>query len=291
MQILFNKQASGVCRAKRWKHWADVISEADFGDADLLQGPEQIGSNSAWGGPRCEWWPAVSTRGLLLLLLRWSSNNPQTGRIDHLAAGSMELLERFLSNVTATLVVAGEPVSTPSADTIAGNRMATFPIVDGTVCLRAAKEQQPADFHYSLRSLRSEDSCSLMALLAAAPLLQHRLNRSFGYLAQFIWLLGPIIENDVMCVGRAFTFSGDWLSKTCLDTDDKIVGRHLRAAHTYSYQKATAWKVGKPWVLGLAVDDGRAGREPWKIGAIVLPHTNFAAWTPCMVPHLTKSNV
>lgn len=272
------QQKWGVCRSKRWASWVSLVNNADLGPDDIMHGPAIPGVSGHEPGPRCEWWPAASTRGLMLLLLRWSSPRKQTGRIDHIAQSSIELLEWMLRGVSVTLRVAGELTGATDHETLEGNRMVTFEVDDGRVQLAPARQAQPLDFDFCLRSLLGRDDCTLRELLAAAPILEQPLNENYGYVAQLVWLLAPHVERLRMEAPDGMTFEDGWPAQTALQLEPGSLMRHQRGGHCWAYSKANARCLQRPCVTAIAVDDGRAGREPWKIGCFLDPGSNFAGW-------------
>ena len=79
----------------------------------------------------------------------------------------------------------------------------------------------------------------------------------------------------------ALPYSGGnaWWINSRLQIKGEIPG-YARASVNYQYSLATTsvTKAADADVLGIAVDDGRCGRQSWKLGSIIVPHKNFVAW-------------
>ena len=270
----------GAVRRKMWQSWKTMIDEADFGTDDLLGAPiDKRSGNAAKASPTCEWWPAASTRGLLLLLCRWCSAGSQTGRVDFLADSSRDLLELLLGSLDVDLCVAGESVETPTDRTISGERLVHMPVQNGVADLAFLKSTQREDMVEFLPGLVSDDAAiDVVSVLLAAPRLTRKLNKDFGYLAQMIWQLGPAVEQRVLAVDVATLEEENWPAASALDLETLDFAARQRAGKMYSYQKACFSEANAAVMLGIAVDDGRVAREPWKLGAFLRPDTGFAGW-------------
>ena len=146
----------------------------------------------------------------------------------------------------------------------------------GTVDLTAARGRAFDDFHRNLSALCDLQETSLLELLLTAPCLVDRLSTDFGYLPQFVWILGPLLERALLQVDPLRT-PGSWWRLSALQTDT-AVSQYDRAAFANAYVEASRIRFLTCPVLSVAVDDSRVGREPWKLGAVLDPATNFAAW-------------
>ena len=98
----------------------------------------------------------------------------------------------------------------------------------------------------------------------------------FGYLPQFVWILGPLLERALRQVDPLRT-PGSWWRLSALQTDT-AVSKYDRAAFAHAYVEASRVRFRTCAVLSVAVDDSRVEREPWNLGAVLDPVTNFAAW-------------
>ena len=103
-----------------------------------------------------------------------------------------------------------------------------------------------------------------------------RLSTDFGYLPQFVWILGPLLERALLQVDPLRTL-GSWWRLLALQTDT-AVSKYDRAAFAFSFVEASWVRFRTCAVLSVAVDVSRVVREPWKLGAVLDPATNFAAW-------------
>ena len=127
-----------------------------------------------------------------------------------------------------------------------------------------------------LSALCDFQEMSLLELLLAAPCLVDRLSTDFGCLPQFVGMLGPLLERALLQVDFLRT-PGSWWRLSAFQTDTPV-SKYDRAAFACAYVEASRVRFRTSSVLSVAVDDSRVGREPWKLGAVLDPATNFAAW-------------
>lgn len=276
----------GRLKSKRWDTWQAFVNEADFGGADLLKSKVLHASKCDEGPATCEFgFDCASTRAFLLLALRWCSGNKQTGRIDFLTAGLRLMLDCLLSQVSGSIRVAGAgPISTTDV-AVQGGRMVEFVVECGRVQLGRARSARPLDILRNLPGLPEDaKECSLSALLLAAPCMTMRLSTDFGYLAQMVWVIAPMLEEALLQCSPAS--AADWPSASALKGPCAELGRYERGAFAYAYVQASAKVFADSQVLSVAVDDGRVGRSPWKLGAVIDPAKNFAAW---MLPQVVSA--
>lgn len=180
--------------------------------------------------------------------------------------------------ISADLQVAGAGPLVVGDTTIEGARMVTFRVEAGIASLSAARVAQPADFARNLLGFsEGDDRCSLFDLLAAAPCLTKRLSSDFGYMAQLVWVLAPHIEAALL--GVSPVSGGEaWVQNSALVGCFNELTKHDRAPFAWAYMEATGKAMKQVDVLSVAVDDGRVGRSPWKLGAVLDLATNLAAW-------------
>lgn len=279
----------GKFRSKRWSSWRSFVDEADFGDGNLLLGRacgQEAGTEDP-AAPRCEFgFACASARAFLLLALRWCSANKQTGRADYLANGMFIMLTHLFSSLSCSLRVAGAGPLTTTDTAIEGRRMVSFTVENGVADLQAPRNARPGDFSRNLPGIMDDiPECSLLDLLLAAPCLVKRLSTDFGYLAQMVWILAPLVEEAVLHTSPLQHGTADWIPCSPLECGLDQMARHQRAPLAYAYVEANAKKLTDSGVLCVAVDDGRVGRSPWKLGAVLDPSTNMAFW---LVPQVDK---
>ena len=272
-------QMFGDFRKKRWNPMMTFIEECDVGKDLLLEGPATQRANASKAGvARCEWWPAVGTRALILLLLRWGCAQQQNGRVEHLASASQDMLCVLLASCDGTFEVAGDEVQAPTPYAVDGLRKVVFKVEQGVINLAEPKQMQPRDFRACLRPLLEEAGCTLLELLLAAPMFNTRLSRDAGYTAQLVWILGPRVEQAVLGCSAVELEAKHWWLNSFLDTDHVPVEPHERSAQCHAYVLRTAAMLQGCRVLAVAVDDGRAGRQPWKLSTWLLPDQNYGGW-------------
>ncbi len=265
-----------ICRGKRWPTWCKLLQAMDFAGDDLLN------SSISSQGPRCEFsWAAASTRAVIALLLQWQSPTKQTGRIHHLAESSAQLLEQLLSARLGEFTLAvssGEDVQTTPSH-IVGPSLIHFHVRDGVVDLLSAREAGPGSTHDHLPGVAGKASCSVVDLLRAAPCFHGKAASAHGFLPQLIWTLGPLVETSLL--GLSFEFrrsSSDWVDQSSLTCVGKASGRNDVQSCLHVYVEENARMLRQAVDIGIAVDDGRMGRSPWKLGAFIIPGKNFAGW-------------
>lgn len=200
----------------------------------------------------------------------------QADGVEHLAAGVESMLNTMFSQVSCTISVAGRGAIELTDSGVVGCRMVSFSIAGGKVALSAARNERPRDFREYLPGCEG-DECSVLELLLAAPCFQRRLSSEFGYLPQFVWVLAPLLETSLLGV-NLLRGGRDWMSSSSLVGLGSELARHERAPFAYAYSEANAKSFSDSTVLCVAVDDGRVGRTPWKVGAVMDPADNYAAW-------------
>jgi hypothetical protein len=264
-----------VCRSKRWSAWCRFLQAIDFAADDLLN------SLNSRQDPRCEFsWAAASTRAVIALLVQWQSPTKQTGRIQHLAESSGQLLDQLLSASLGEFTLAvssGEEVQTTPSQ-IVGPSLIRFHVRDGFVDLLSAREAGPVITHAYLPGVAGKETCSVLDLLRAAPCFHGKEASAYGFMPQCIWTLGPLVESSLL--GLPFELrcsSSDWVDKSTLTCVGKASGRNDVHSCLSVYMEENASFLRVAMDLGIAVDDGRMGRSPWKHGAYILPELNFAA--------------
>jgi len=82
----------------------------------------------------------------------------------------------------------------------------------------------------------------------------------------------------LFCALAPLSLTSLHITASALDLETLDFAAHQRAGKMYSYQKACFSEATAAVRLGIAVDDGRVAREPWKLGAFVRPDTGFAGW-------------
>lgn len=264
-----------VCRAKRWPAWCKFIRAMDFGEDELL------GSSNMREDPRCEFsWAAASTRAVIALLVQWQSPTKQTGRIQHLAESSGQLLDQLLSASLGefTLAVSSDEIVQTTPSQIVGPSLIRFNVRDGFVDLLSAREAGPVITHAYLPGVAGKETCSVLDLLRAAPCFHGKEASAYGFMPQCIWTLGPLVETFLLGLPFELRFStSDWVDKSTLTCVGKASGRNDVHSCLSVYMEENASVLRVAMDLGFAVDDGRMGRSPWKHGAYILPELNFAA--------------
>ena len=103
------------------------------------------------------------------------------------------------------------------------------------------------------------------------------LSSDMGYLRQFALVLAPNVERHVLGTDLHVMAKAVWWRSSKLRFDSTLTS-HAMLAGNYSYSAETAQHLMDFSDLGLAVDDGRAGRQPWKLTALTLPASNHACW-------------
>ena len=156
--------------------------------------------------------------------------------------------------------------------------MVTFRVRNGLVDLRASLRVARGHFARSLPDLVQRSECSMLDLLLAAPCLSRKLNKNFGYLPQLVWVLGPMLETLILGVNPTSPDAESWWESSTLGSLPSALQRHQRAPFAYAYSEASYKAFKDCSVLSIAVDDGRVGRTPWKLGAIMSPSSNLSAW-------------
>ena len=142
-------------------------------------------SNSTIAGTKCEYlFAAVSSRGLLALLLCWSSQRKHAGRIEHIADSAEAMLRRLLAELPAAMTLqvslADDIEATPTGIQADG-QLASVAVADGEIDLagctftdRWLMQSFPGVFD------KREEIADLHGLLCAAPLLQPQ-NGAWGF--------------------------------------------------------------------------------------------------------------
>ena len=94
-----------------------------------------------------------------------------------------------------------------------------------------------------------------------------------GYAPQLIWLLGTAVESKLTdtTLQHRIDSPGTWYEACALVTSDLPLGLHERRELLTNVSYANAQALRTASVVGIAVDDGRCGRRPWKLTAMVIP--------------------
>ena len=131
-----------------------------------------------------------------------------------------------------------------------------------------------------LPTLGGRDHCDIAELLLAAPILSRQGSTDYGVLPQLVWTLGPLVEASLL-----LTQPGDrpwprswWLTSTLALPTVSGLTTYERAAFLYQYQKETAKSLMGSDCVGVALDDGRVARAPWKLLTAIKPEDNYAFW-------------
>ena len=148
--------------------------------------------------------------------------------------------------------------------------MVSFSVGQGKVDLTAARGGAFEDFHRDLSALCDLQEASLLELLLAALCLVDRLSTDFGYLPQFVWILGPLLERALLQVDPLRT-PGSWWRLPALQTDTAM-SKYDRAAFAYAYVEASRVRFRMCGIIGCC------GRQSSGACAVLDPATNFAAW-------------
>ncbi len=145
-----------------------------------------------------------------------------------------------------------------------------------TSCMRARQVlRAPKTFP----GVAGKATCSVLDLLRAAPCFHGKEASAYGFIPQCIWTLGPLVETSLL--GLPFELrcsSSDWVDKSTLTCVGKASGRNDVHSCLSVYMEENAGFLRAAMDLGIAVDDGRMGRSPWKLGAYISPRLNFVAW-------------
>ena len=202
---------------------------------DHARGPKQrmwvLKGRREDDGLRCErGFAHACTRSLL----RWSSALGQTARVEFLVEAAKAFLSSWYGQVHGVLRVAGTgPIETTDTE-----RMVFFSVSD-------------------------LQETSLLELLLAAPCLVDRLNTYFGYLPQFIWILGPLLERALLSVDSLITPSSRWTLSALQSA--AVTSNHERPQDVHAYVEASQVRFRTCSASLVAVDDSRVGRalETW----------------------------
>ncbi len=118
----------------------------------------------------------------------------------------------------------------------------------------------------------------MLEFLRVAPRFTGKEASASGFMPECIWTLGLLVESSLL--GLPFELrcsSSDWVDKSTLTCVGKASGRNDVHSCLSVYMEENASFLRVAMDLGIAVDDGRMGRSPWKHGAYILPALNFAA--------------
>ena len=119
--------------------------------------------------------------------------------------------------------------------------------------------------------------CALLDIILAAPCFVQGLNNDFEFMSQFVRILGPIVEAALLQTNPLASDDASWCQSSTLVVDPGKATRHGPGPFARTYSQWNANSFGGASVLGVARDDGRVGREPWKLGAAIDLATNVAA--------------
>jgi hypothetical protein len=276
-------------RDRRWKTWARSCHAAELPERSLLIGVASLDDSAVSKDQSPVAWATATTHAMLLLLLRWCSAHQQNGRV-FLAGASEQLLRALFGYMPSSfsLEVFCSDVSWKPPYIIEGVGPATFHIQDGVVDLLAAQLSQPGAFSRFLQSLQEQGTCSLLELLLAAPCMEQPGGSEYGWLPQFLWQIGSLLEPALL--GRPIDqLSIDqWWADSSLVNIGLATTRHDRGQHLWAYCDATRAKLQDVKILAIAVDDSRVGRKAWKLVAAMLPVENYAMWLPPQDPGDTR---
>ena len=265
-------------RNKGWKSWSSMLAKMDIGGTPLLKSSVHDPTKGIEGPTNNRSWSAASTRGLIALLLRWSSQHAQNGRIDRISPGATMLLDWFFNELNVPLRVATSDIITPDGYTVDGQAMVEFQVVDGVVALDGVFEAQMRACALCLPGLRTETSCSVRELLSAAPAYHRRLSGEYGFTPQLIWVIGPLVEQRVLGrVEHPRAWPADWWVGAQISIDGNVE-RKDRGAFLHAYQRQMAQLLHGADVVACAADDSRVAREPWKVIAVLDTSKNFTGW-------------
>ena len=272
-----------VVRGKSWKAWRKLVLGSDLDD-ECLQQSSLAKDTDTLCGPQGDFpFASVSTHALILLLVRWSGMHEQNGRLRHVGDAAGELLDSFLAMLPSHFelrATAGDATWRPPYDMVAESYV-YFPVSDGMVDLSRAKLCASRAFAAALPDLVDLQSCTLALLLKSAPCISKRNNdKEFGWLPHFIWQLGSFLEPLIIGLDIQELSDSAWWKMPCsLRFHALDLAAHERAPFILGYDRATLSALSPlPAVLGLAVDDSRAGRQAWKLTCILKPEDNQAMW-------------
>ena len=278
-------QAWHVCKNKRWATCDKFINDADIEAGALLDSARASHSKH-----KCEYaFQVVSMRAWLLLLLRWSSDYPHTGRLSHIASAAGAFLAALLCALPdndMVLTVATQGIQTPTPYTIDGEGAQRILVASGSADLaKLWASNDSEEFGLCLLGLCDKGAADLLELSRASPALKRKLSRGLGLLPQLVWQVGAHLEDallQVPVVARSALpsdDSGPWWDKSALVCENGPITRDQRAALCFAVTKRNAEILNANACVAVAVDAGRFGRRHWSLGAYCVPSAaEFASW-------------
>ena len=266
-------------RKRIWKTWRIFLNDLRLGSTALLDAPpwgREATSEESSVGP----WALGSTHALLALLVRVSGPFQQNGRVDALEPGAEEMLASFASYLPSEfdLVVKLENAQWVPPYCVEGEFDLKFHVTDGVVDLVEAQLTAPVAMQRALPGLAGQSSCSVAELLQGAPIIDIALSRHVGFLDQFVWQLGSLLEPGLLQLPLTTLSNNSWFDDAAPLTFRDDLSKHERELFLRAYSKATGELIDSEQFVGVALDDSRVARRPWKLISVVFPSCSTAAW-------------
>ena len=261
-------------RQKRWDSWPRHLQRASLPEQALLRGRcKEDAADEACSSPAP--WAAVSTHGLLHLLLRWEGPYTHKGRIDALADDAERLLEALLLRLPHRFEVSinMENAAWVPPYGMEGSHSISIEIRQSCVNLDVLQREHGGFLAAVAPQLVGESSCSLRAFLEAAPVLSQQESDFPGCLPQLVWLLGSFLEAILLQCGLPELSKGHWHESSALQRDK--VPEHMRSRVLRAYCQQAMQEVQAADVVSVALDDTRLGRKPVKVVAAAVGDRAF----------------